>query len=144
MLTKKVTTQLCSPEVTHLTIAEERLTKEKAVVMMNHHGPLTEETVHDLSALVCAGPANRQAPARMQTRMPGGATEEGAGGLACSRPSYYRLPLGLLWFRSARGRTNSASCWRWDRNYRDLLRGVIAKGVVMAAAGSLRARGIGS
>ncbi len=51
--------------------------------MMNHHGALTEETLHNLPAMVFAGPTNRQAAASLpQTGMPGGATEEDASRLA--------------------------------------------------------------
>jgi hypothetical protein len=51
--------------------------------MMNHHGALTEETLHNMPAMVLAGPTNRQeATSLPQTRMPGGAAEEDASGLA--------------------------------------------------------------
>jgi hypothetical protein len=59
------------------------VTLDEEVVMMNHHGPLTEETLHDVPAMVFAGPTNRQATTSLpQTGMPGGATEEDASGLA--------------------------------------------------------------
>jgi len=51
--------------------------------MMNHHGALTEETLHNLPAMVLAGPTNWQAPTSLpQTRMSGSAAEEDASGLA--------------------------------------------------------------
>jgi len=50
---------------------------------MNHRDPLTEETLHNLPEMVFAGPTDREAATSLpQARMPGGATEEDASGLA--------------------------------------------------------------
>lgn len=51
--------------------------------MMNHHALCTEETLHDMPAVVPAGSTNRRPAASLsETRVPGGAAAEDAGQVA--------------------------------------------------------------